>query len=124
MASSEGRGHRFAPTSVARTGRRPILSGAPIFSGSVPVTWFTLCSGHIVNTLCGINGRINCIAAAISPADMFDHCGYGTASIDETNDDVRVRCCKDSKYLVCKSLPEVLNVTHVQLDFGELVEVV
>jgi hypothetical protein len=38
---------------------------------------------------------------------MFDHCGYHIAGIDETNDDVRVRCCKDSKYLVCKSLPDV-----------------
>ncbi len=55
---------------------------------------------------------------------MFDHCGYGIASIDATNEDVRVGCCKDSKYLVCKSVPYVSNVTHVQLDLGELIEVV
>ena len=54
---------------------------------------------------------------------MFDHCGYRVASIDGTNDDVRVRCCKDSKYFVCKSLPEILNVTHVQFNFGKLIEV-
>lgn len=55
---------------------------------------------------------------------MPDHCSHRIAGIDEANDDVRMCCLKDSKYFVGESLPEVFNVTQVELDLGKLVEVV
>ena len=40
-------------------GRRPesILSGAPLNERRILITWFTPCSGHMVNTLSGMNGE-------------------------------------------------------------------